>query len=91
VNLRAGQNVWIREKTKPVAPRPACQRIFDLAIDLQGLMRSGLLSFCTRAPVRIGFRARGARVAERLLQQCAARKDSCPSHVIDRILPFFIL
>jgi lipopolysaccharide heptosyltransferase I len=31
------------------------ERRFDLAIDLQGLFRSGYLAWATRAPVRIGF------------------------------------
>jgi heptosyltransferase I len=30
-------------------------RRFDLALDLQGLFRSGFLTFCSGAPVRIGF------------------------------------
>jgi len=34
-------------------------RRFDLAIDLQGLFRSGVLTFASGAPVRVGFR--GAR------------------------------
>jgi len=28
---------------------------YDLAVDLQGLLRSGLITMATRAPVRIGF------------------------------------
>ena len=31
------------------------QRRFDLVVDLQGLFRSGFLSFCTGARVRLGF------------------------------------
>jgi heptosyltransferase-1 len=40
-----------------------CRR-YDLTIDLQGLFRSGFLSWASRAPVRLGFRAarEGARV-----------------------------
>ena len=30
-------------------------RRFDLVLDLQGLFRSGFLSYCTAAPVRMGF------------------------------------
>ncbi len=29
---------------------------FDLVIDLQGLFRSGLMSYCTKAPIRMGFK-----------------------------------
>ena len=36
------------------------ERAFDVALDLQGLMKSGLLTALTRAPCRIGF-ARGFR------------------------------
>ena len=31
------------------------QRRYDMVLDLQGLLRSGLLSLCTGSPIRIGF------------------------------------
>jgi lipopolysaccharide heptosyltransferase I len=34
---------------------------FDVALDLQGLLKSGLLAAATRAPLRIGFAARWGR------------------------------
>lgn len=37
--------------------RAVRRRRFDLVVDLQGLLRSGLLSIATGAPVRIGFDA----------------------------------
>ena len=60
---------------------------FDVAIDLQGLFRSGCISYLSQAPVRIGF-PRGA-VRERLNRIFTnVRPRSIPprSHVIDRNL-----
>ena len=31
------------------------EKHFDLAVDLQGLLRSGWMTWCSRAPVRVGF------------------------------------
>lgn len=60
---------------------------FDVAIDLQGLFRSGLLTFFSRAPVRIGFP--GAFVRERvntLFTNIRPAAIPARSHVIDRNL-----
>ncbi len=37
------------------------QRRFDLVLDLQRHFKSGLVSFCSRAPVRLGFHRRNAK------------------------------
>jgi lipopolysaccharide heptosyltransferase I len=41
------------------AIREVCRKLragkFDLVLDLQGLLRSGIFTFATRAPVRVGF------------------------------------
>lgn len=60
---------------------------FDVAVDLQGLLRSGLLTFFSRAPVRIGFP--GASVRERgntLFTNIRPAAIPARSHVIDRNL-----
>lgn len=60
---------------------------FDVAIDLQGLLRSGLFTFFSRAPVRIGFP--GALVRERantLFTNIRPAAIPARGHVIDRNL-----
>jgi lipopolysaccharide heptosyltransferase I len=60
---------------------------FDVAIDLQGLMRSGLITYLSGAPVRIGFpRGHVRETLNRIFTNL--RPDSMPprSHVIDRNL-----
>ena len=60
---------------------------FDVAIDLQGLMKSGLLTAYTSAPVRIGFSA--ARCRERLNVLFTNRRVTPPAaarHVVEQYL-----
>ena len=47
-------------------------RRFDVAIDAQGLLRSGLLAFCSGAPVRIGL---GSREGSRLLMTRVVKRE----------------
>jgi lipopolysaccharide heptosyltransferase I len=60
---------------------------FDVALDLQGLIKSGLITAATRAPLRIGFAARrcreplGAVFTNRRVQPPAAAR-----HVVDQYL-----
>ncbi len=60
---------------------------FDVAVDLQGLIKSGLITAATRAPLRIGFAARrckeplGALFTNRRVQPPAAAR-----HVVDQYL-----
>jgi len=59
----------------------------DVAIDLQGLIKSGLLTACTGARVRIGFRA--ARCRERLSALFTNRRVLPPAsarHVVEQYL-----
>ncbi len=59
----------------------------DVAIDLQGLMKSGLIAALTRAPLRIGFQARQCR--ERLSALCTTRRVALPAgavHAVERCL-----
>lgn len=58
------------------------RRRFDLAIDLQGLFRSGLMAFATRAPVRVG-RA-DAREGAGLFYSHTIASESV--HAVDRLL-----
>lgn len=58
---------------------------FDVAIDLQGLIKSGLLTAYTGAPVRIGFSA--ARCRERLNALFTNRRVLPPAsarHVVEQ-------
>lgn len=60
---------------------------FDVALDLQGLLKSGVLTAITRAAVRIGFAPRHCR--EPLSAFFANRRVAPPSaarHVVDRYL-----
>lgn len=60
---------------------------FDVAIDLQGLLKSGLLTAATRAPLRIGFSA--AHCRERASALFTNRHVSPPPvarHVVERCL-----
>src|SRR2546425_694756 len=60
---------------------------FDVAIDLQGLVKSGVISAATRAPLRIGFAAGHCR--ERLNALFSNRRVTPPlsaQHVVDRYL-----
>jgi lipopolysaccharide heptosyltransferase I len=60
---------------------------FDVAIDLQGLIKSGLLTAYTGAPVRIGFSA--ARCRERMNALFTNRRVTPPAsarHVVEQYL-----
>ncbi len=60
---------------------------FDVAIDLQGLMRSGLITFLSGAPVRIGFPKDEVReTLNRLFTNLRPQEIPPRSHVIDRNL-----
>ena len=55
---------------------------YDLAVDLQGLLRSGLITMATRAPVRIGFSE--AREGSRLFY--TGRVSGGGIHAVDRYM-----
>ncbi len=57
-------------------------RRYELAIDLQGLFRTGFLTWASGAPVRIGFR--GAREAAWLFYTHRIRIDDPDMHAVDR-------
>ena len=56
---------------------------YDLAVDLQGLFRSGLITMATRAPVRIGFSE--AREGSRLFYN-AKIKGGKDVHAVERYM-----
>jgi lipopolysaccharide heptosyltransferase I len=58
------------------------QRRFDLVVDLQGLFRSGWLTWATRAPVRIGFA--DAREGAVLSYTHKVRVRRLERHAVDR-------
>ncbi len=57
-------------------------RRYDLAIDLQGLFRSGFLTFASRAPVRVGFRR--AREFAALFYTHYLEEHDTEAHAVDR-------
>jgi len=60
------------------------RRRFDLVIDLQGLFRSGWLTYKTRAPVRVGFR--NAREMAWLFYTHRVELRCVDLHAVDRYL-----
>jgi lipopolysaccharide heptosyltransferase I len=67
--------------------RLSTRRSFDVAIDLQGLIRSGLLSWGSLAPVRIGFPSAEVREwPNALFSNLRPKGIPARSHVIDRNL-----
>ena len=59
---------------------------FDVAIDLQGLLKSGLLTAYTGAPVRIGFTADHCRELNFLFTNRRVRPPASAVHVVDQYL-----
>jgi lipopolysaccharide heptosyltransferase I len=60
---------------------------FDVAVDLQGLLRSGLIAYLTGAPLRIGFpRGYAREPLNRVFTNLRPRNMPPRSHVIDRNL-----
>lgn len=60
---------------------------FDAALDLQGLMKSGFLTACTRAPLRIGFPRRHLREPlNALFTNCRVTPPPEAVHVVEQCL-----
>ena len=59
---------------------------FDVAVDFQGLIKSGLLSFASRAPRRIGFETQELRERASRLFLTEQVETSHLAHVIDKNL-----
>ena len=57
---------------------------FDLVIDLQGLFRSGLMTYATGAPVRVGFSS--ARELAHKFYNVTVDVPTIPLHAVDRYL-----
>lgn len=60
------------------------ERRFDLVVDLQGLLRSGLMTISTRAPIRVGFRT--AREFAWLAYTHRVASRGVERHAIERYL-----
>ena len=57
---------------------------FDVALDLQGLWKSGIITALTRAPVRVGFALGACREAGNVLfTNRRVRVPSGPAHVVE--------
>jgi lipopolysaccharide heptosyltransferase II len=61
------------------------RRRFDVAIDLQGLLRSGIMAYATGAPIRVG-RADAREGSARFLTHQIPFDDP-DAHAVDRLLP----
>jgi len=59
---------------------------FDVAIDAQGLLKSGMLVALTRAPLRIGFAASLTRELSALCTNCRVTPPPEAQHVVDQYL-----
>jgi lipopolysaccharide heptosyltransferase I len=60
---------------------------FDVALDLQGLLKSGILAAATRAPLRIGFAARRCREPlNALFTNRRVEPPAAARHVVDQHL-----
>jgi lipopolysaccharide heptosyltransferase I len=85
---------WRRARPRLIGARAALgvsrelrRRAFDVAIDLQGLMKSGLLTAATRAPRRIGFAAPFRRERpSALFTNENVRPPASARHVVDQYL-----
>jgi lipopolysaccharide heptosyltransferase I len=85
---------WRRARPRLTAARAALgvtralrRRGFDVAIDLQGLIKSGLLTAATRAPRRIGFAAPFRRERpSALFTNENVRPPASARHVVDQYL-----
>ncbi len=60
------------------------EKKFDLAVDLQGLFRSGAISYLSGAPVRVGFK--NGREGSSLFYTHRVSVPQHPIHAIDRYL-----
>lgn len=60
------------------------RRRFDLAIDLQGLLRSGLMAMATGAPIRVGLG--NAREGATAFYTHRVPMPADPTHAVDRLL-----
>lgn len=58
-------------------------RRFDLVLDLQGLLRSGLIAFFSGAPQRVGFA--GAREGAWLCYSRRVRTDAAGPHAVEQL------
>jgi lipopolysaccharide heptosyltransferase I len=85
---------WRRARPRLAGARAALgvtrelrRRAFDVAIDLQGLIKSGLLTAATRAPRRIGFAAGFRRERpSALFTNENVRPPASACHVVDQYL-----
>jgi lipopolysaccharide heptosyltransferase I len=85
---------WRRERAGLVAMRAARDlaralraRAFDVTVDLQGLMKSGIVTALTRAPRRIGFAAGWSREwPSTLFTNERVRPPAAARHVVEQYL-----
>jgi lipopolysaccharide heptosyltransferase I len=87
---RGGAGVTAMREALGVA-RGLRARAFDVAIDLQGLMKSGLLTALTRAPRRIGFAGPFRREwPSGMFTNERVRPPAAAGHVVDQYLALLV-
>lgn len=79
---RASRRWWLGPVAFTRFMRSLRDRTFDLAIDLQGLLRSGLMTWGTGAPCRIGLQS--AREGARWFYTHQVLDDRLTQHAVDR-------
>jgi len=62
---------------------------YDVALDLQGLTKSGLVAWLSRAPLRVGFAGAESRELNRLFLNRRRAAPASTHHVVDRNLSLF--
>lgn len=76
--IEPGLKGWLR------VVRPLRAAAFDLVIDLQGLLRSGVIARLTGCPTRVGFA--NAREGSRFCYTCNVPVPTLDMHAVDRYL-----
>ncbi len=59
---------------------------FDLAVDLQGLLRSGIMALATGSKVRVGFADAREGAVRFYTHQVPSPRDHNPVHAVDRLM-----
>jgi ADP-heptose:LPS heptosyltransferase len=70
----------------PDSSRPDAREPFDIAIDFQGLIKSGFLAFASRAGMRIGFETRDLRESASRVFLTEQVETAQSRHVIEKNL-----
>jgi lipopolysaccharide heptosyltransferase I len=81
---RRRRRVAVREAWRLARTLRGCR--FDVAVDLQGLLKSGIITALTRAPRRIGFTARASREWPSAVATNVRVRPPAGAHVVEQYL-----